>query len=199
MALPKSETDARNLIPDAPPDDAAAKVGSVDRHASSSLSFATQRVAQPPFGGRIPVAVGPGRTPPGFSPNRVSGERVSEFPLQSAKVQRPALRAETLQRDRLLDWLSAQAESRVILVTADAGYGKTTLLADFTRRTRRRVLWYRIDANDRSWVSLVRYLVASGREVYSGFGATTQGLLDRIGTAESPSREGVIAALIGDF
>jgi len=199
MALPKSETDARNLIPDPPPDDAATRTASVDRHASSSLSFATQRVAQPPFGGRIPVAVGPGRTPPGFSPNRVSGERVSEFPLQSAKVQRPALRAETLQRDRLLDWLSAQAESRVILVTADAGYGKTTLLADFTRRTRRRVLWYRIDANDRSWVSLVRYLVASGREVDSGFGAITQDLLDRIGTAESPSREEVIAALIGDF
>ena len=81
----------------------------------------------------------------------------------------------------------------------DAGYGKTTLLADFTRRTRRRVLWYRIDANDRSWVSLVRYLVASGREVDSGFGTITQDLLDRIGTAESPSREEVIAALIGDF
>jgi ATP/maltotriose-dependent transcriptional regulator MalT len=83
---------------------------------------------------------------------------VLQVPLQAAKVQRPALRAETLQRDRLLDWMSAEADSRVILVTAEAGYGKTTLLADFSHRTRRRVLWYRIDENDRSWVSLASCL-----------------------------------------
>ena len=103
---------------------------------------------------------------------------MSEFPLQAAKVQRPALRAETLQRDRLLDWLAAQGQSRVILVTAEAGYGKTTLLADFSRRTRRRVLWFRIDENDRSWVSVVRYLVAAAQEVDPDFGPETQGLLE---------------------
>jgi ATP/maltotriose-dependent transcriptional regulator MalT len=124
---------------------------------------------------------------------------VSEFPVQAAKVQRPALRTETLQRDRLLDWLSAQADSRVILVTAEAGYGKTTLLADFSRRTRRRVLWYRIDENDRSWVSLVRYLVAAGQEVDPDFGAATRALVDRLGTPDGPSRDEVVATLIRDF
>jgi len=124
---------------------------------------------------------------------------VSEFPLQAAKVQRPALRAETLQRDRLLDWLSSQAESKVILVTAEAGYGKTTLLADFSRRTRRRVLWYRIDENDRSWVSLVRYLVAAGQEVDPDFGIETRRLLDRLGGPDAPTREAVVARLVADF
>ena len=124
---------------------------------------------------------------------------MSEFPLQAAKVQRPALRAETLQRDRLLDWLSSQAEARVILITAEAGYGKTTLLADFSRHTRRRVLWYRIDENDRSWVTYVRYLIAAGREIDPSFGATTLALLDRLGTPDGPSRDEVVAALIGDY
>jgi ATP/maltotriose-dependent transcriptional regulator MalT/DNA-binding SARP family transcriptional activator len=124
---------------------------------------------------------------------------VSEFPVQTAKVQRPALRAETLQRDRLLDWLSNQAESRVILVTAEAGYGKTTLLADFSRRTRRRILWYRIDENDRSWVSLVRYLVAAGQEIDPDFGMATRALIDRLGTPDGPSRDEIVATLIRDF
>ncbi len=145
------------------------------------------------------MPVGPGRTQPGSSPNRESGERVSEFPLQAAKVQRPALRAETLQRDRLLDWLAAQDQSRVILVTAEAGYGKTTLLADFSRRTRRRVLWFRIDENDRSWVSLVRYLVAAGQELDPDFGGATRVLLERLGGPDGPPRDEVVASLISEF
>ncbi|MGH2464439.1 MAG: hypothetical protein ACRDGI_03180, partial [Candidatus Limnocylindrales bacterium] len=131
-------------------------------------------------------------------PNR-AGEGVSEFPLQAAKVQRPALRAETLQRDRLLNWLSSQAEARVILVTAEAGYGKTTLLADFSRTTRRRVLWYRIDENDRGWVGFIRYLVAAGAEIDPAFGAPTLTLLDRLGTPDGPSRNEIVAALVGDY
>ncbi len=124
---------------------------------------------------------------------------MSEFPLQAAKVQRPALRSETLQRDRLLDWLNTQAECRVILVTAEAGYGKTTLLADFSRRTRRRVLWFRIDEGDRSWVSLVRYLVAAGEALDPAFGATTRAHLDRLGAPTGPSRDEIVTSLLRDF
>ena len=197
MALPRTDPD-----PDRPNRDGRLSADEadpfVDRRGSASLSFGTHRAAQPPFGGQIPGPVGPGRTPPVSPPNR-AGEGVSEFPLQAAKVQRPALRVETLQRDRLLDWLSSQAEARVILITAEAGYGKTTLLADFSRHTRRRVLWYRIDENDRSWVSLVRYLVAAGAEVDPAFGSATSMLLDRLGTPDGPSRDEIVAALIGDY
>ncbi len=64
------------------------------------------------------------------------GEGVNEYPIQPGKVQPPTLRDQTLARDRLLDWLAAKIHQRVVLVIADAGYGKTTLLADFTERTR---------------------------------------------------------------
>jgi hypothetical protein len=129
MALPRNES-ARDLPPRNPRlSSAEAALPYVDSRAAASLSFGTHRAAQPPFGGQIPDPVDPGRTPPVSPPDR-TGESVSEFPLQAAKVQRPALRVETLQRDRLLDWLTTQADSKVILVTAEAGYGKTTLLAD---------------------------------------------------------------------
>src|SRR5438034_10940813 len=67
------------------------------------------------------------------------------FPIQTTKVQRPPLRAETLRRDRLLEWLTVKIHHRIVFVTADAGYGKTTLLADFARRSRLPTLWYRLD------------------------------------------------------
>ena len=86
------------------------------------------------------------------------------YDVQLAKVQRPVLRDETLERPRLLDWLRTKIHGRVVLLLADAGYGKTTLLADFSRRTRLRTLWYRLDETDRDWTSFLRHLVAAGRE-----------------------------------
>ena len=62
------------------------------------------------------------------------------YPVQIGKVQPPMLPEETLRRDRLLDWLHAKTRSRLALIVADPGYGKTTLLADWSRRTRVRTI-----------------------------------------------------------
>ncbi|MGZ9160138.1 MAG: hypothetical protein ACXW4T_03140, partial [Candidatus Limnocylindrales bacterium] len=113
------------------------------------------------------------------------------YSIQLAKVQRPVLRDETLERPRLLDWLRAKIHGRVVLILADAGYGKTTLLADFSRRTRMRTLWYRLDADDRDWVTLIHHLVAAGREHDPSFAPATLGLLGEIGVG-GPTREAVL-------
>jgi len=70
------------------------------------------------------------------------------FPLRPGKVQRPLLPPETLRRDRLFNWLEARATRRVVYVVAEAGFGKTTLVADFLRRSRIRTFWYRLDEDD---------------------------------------------------
>jgi ATP/maltotriose-dependent transcriptional regulator MalT len=44
-----------------------------------------------------------------------------EYPVQIGKVQAPALREETLARDRLLEWLSIKIHRRVVLLVAEAG------------------------------------------------------------------------------
>jgi hypothetical protein len=75
----------------------------------------------------------------------VSELDVFGFPVQIGKVQPPLLPTETLARDRLLDWMAAKIHSRLVLICADPGHGKTTLLADWSRRTRVRALWYRLD------------------------------------------------------
>src|SRR5205807_1662175 len=64
-------------------------------------------------------------------PNHIPGRVVQPLPIQQAKVQRPPLRAATLRRPRLTQWLEENLHRRVILVTAEAGYGKTTLLDDY--------------------------------------------------------------------
>ena len=111
------------------------------------------------------------------------------YPIQPAKVQRPPWRDETLARDRLLDWLAAKIHQRVILVLADAGYGKTTLLADFSQRTRLRTLWYRLDDGYLDpGSSFLSHLVAAGREHDPEFAPTTAAMLSDLATG-GPTRE----------
>jgi hypothetical protein len=122
----------------------------VDIRETRSLSFDPSTGTRSELAAREPVPVGPGR--PASSPSLsfpIGGEVVHEFPLQPAKVQRPTLRREILRRERLLDWLKVKIHHRVVLVTAEAGYGKTTLLADFARYHRRPTMWYRLDDDKR--------------------------------------------------
>jgi DNA-binding SARP family transcriptional activator len=120
------------------------------------------------------------------------------FPINLAKVQRPALRDDTLARPRLLDWLAANIHHRVVFITAEAGYGKTTLLADFARRTRLRLLWYRIDEQDRDWIGLLNYLVAAGRQASEGFAPITASLLGDLGAGAS-TRERIVETFLGEL
>ena len=149
---------------------------------------------------RAPVAVGPGRAVIAASARvRVDAEDgVSGYPIQPGKVQAPALREETLARIRLLDWLDAKIHSRVIFVIADAGYGKTTLLADFSRRTRLRTLWYRIDEEDRDWVGFLSHLIAAGREHDPEFAPSTAALLRSLEPGGT-TREDAVETFLGEL
>jgi len=109
-----------------------------------------------------------------------------EYPIQISKVQAPPLRDQTLARDRLLEWLAVKIHDRAVLVIAEAGYGKTTLLADFSRRTRLRTLWFRLDRGDRDWVGFIAYLVAAVRVHVPGFGPATDSLLRETASTAPP-------------
>ena len=50
------------------------------------------------------------------------------YPLIHNKVRSPHYVTPTLRRARLLDWLHEVSGCRAVVVAADAGYGKTTLL-----------------------------------------------------------------------
>src|SRR3954447_26408319 len=47
------------------------------------------------------------------------GRAVHAYPIQQAKVQRPLLRAATLHRARLVQWLDEHVQRRLVLVTAE--------------------------------------------------------------------------------
>lgn len=176
----------------------------VDTRTLRSVSFAPpDPAASVPgdsrSGDRTPIVVGPGR-PAIEAPTHAntSAPDVNPFPIQAAKVQAPVLRDETLARDRLLEWLDAKIHHRLVLVIAEAGYGKTTLLADFTRRTRLRTIWYRLDETDRDWVTVLHHLVAAGRRADANFGSATWSLLGELSSGGA-SMGTILATFVRDL
>ena len=161
------------------------------------------------------VAVGPGRkirrrpaapaapAPPAATAAGTDAQPVSDldvfaFPVQIGKVQPPLLPEETLERQRLLDWMAAKIHSRLVLIVADAGHGKTTLLADWSRRTRVRALWYRLDEADRDWVVFINHIVAAGREIDPEFAPNTMSLIRELG-AGMGDRAPIVRTLLAEI
>lgn len=99
-----------------------------------------------------------------------------------SKVQPPVVRDSTIGRIRLLDWLNEHAADRVRVVAAEAGYGKTTLLAHWAGRLDTDVRWLKLDPTDADWSTFISYLVAAFREGDPTFGRATLRLLGHLAT-----------------
>lgn len=144
------------------------------------------------------IAVGPGASA------RVGYRRspgildVSGLPVHGAKIHCPLLPPTTLSRERLNGWLDTHAAGRIIVIVAEAGFGKTTLLADWSRRTQRRCLWYRLEPDDRDWLGFVRHVVGSGRELDDTFMPRTLRLLGEMGPG-GPTRDTVVDSFCAEL
>jgi DNA-binding SARP family transcriptional activator len=144
------------------------------------------------------VAVGPGLAMPSL-PFGVFGIRpVNPLPVRASKIQSPLQRPDTLSRPRLNGWLERAARGRLAIVIADAGFGKSTLLSDWSIHTRRRTAWYRLEHDDRDWLTFIRHLVAGGREVEEGFSPETYELLCQLGPG-GPTQAELTASLAGEM
>jgi ATP/maltotriose-dependent transcriptional regulator MalT len=81
------------------------------------------------------------------------------------------------------------AHYKLFLLCAPAGYGKTTLLADFAQSTGIPYCWYFLDQNDGDCYTLLSNLLASIRHRFPGFGAALDPLLVLASETSASSRD----------
>jgi ATP/maltotriose-dependent transcriptional regulator MalT/two-component SAPR family response regulator len=77
-----------------------------------------------------------------------------------------------LSRPRLIERLHANLSLPLTLVTANAGSGKTTLVADFLRKQEQPYVWYQLDHTDTDPSVFLGYLARGIRQQAAGFGDT---------------------------
>lgn len=118
--------------------------------------------------------------------------------LIDTKLRAPHLPREIVSRDRLVELARGNPRCKLILVSAPAGYGKTTFLAEWRERETTPFAWISLDPNDRDPVRLCAYVIEAVNRLEPGFGDELRGLL------RSPSVDfggvllpGVVNALAG--
>ena len=112
------------------------------------------------------------------------------------KIQVPRLRPQRVERSRLSARLEQGAWGRLTLVCAPAGFGKTTLLADWARQSGRTVAWLALDDGDNIPDRFFTYLVAALARVLPGVGEAAQAMLRG---PQPVQPEALIASLINDL
>src|SRR6266540_331532 len=134
-------------------------------------------------------------------------QRVSSQPPAEATTLQPAFFLRTklapprpapalLPRPRLMERLAANLSRAVTLVTANAGAGKTTLVADFVREYAPRFVWYQLDHTDADPAVFLSYIAYGIRQFVPDFGQATLAYLRQSPAEVGQRPERAVEALL---
>jgi LuxR family maltose regulon positive regulatory protein len=118
-------------------------------------------------------------------------------PLLATKLFLPPVRPDLVIRPRLLQSLDEALQCKLTLLSAPAGFGKTTLLASWVASRYRRVqaAWFSIDQADNDPARFLEYFVGALQQIDPGLAKAALPLLD----LPRPGIEPLLAALINDL
>ena len=118
-------------------------------------------------------------------------------PLLATKFAPPRLKLATLvRRGRLLDSINQVGEACLILVSAPAGFGKTTLIFEWLASIGAQAAWLTLDERDNDPVQFWRYIVGA---LHQG-GILREGLAaNLVETSQPPPALEIASSLINDL
>ena len=120
-------------------------------------------------------------------------------PVLMTKLYRPSPRAERVVRQRLFTRLDEGVSGTLTVIAAPAGFGKSTVLADWLNHretTSDMIAWLALDAADSDPNRFLRYLIAALQTIAPPIGRSVLNLLD---TVQAPPIEIVMPLLVNDL
>lgn len=130
------------------------------------------------------------------------------YPILQTKLYIPPIRPELVSRQRLIERLNAglPAGRKLTLVSAPAGFGKTTLISEWVGRLRSAsvhegqsgcaVAWLSLDESDNDMTRFLVYLIAALQTIEASVG---KGVLSALQAPQPPSTEAILTSLINEI
>ncbi len=104
--------------------------------------------------------------------------------LLQTKFYIPPIRATQIPRPQLSDLLNGGLDQALILVSAPAGYGKTTLVSSWLKETKIPSAWLSLDGSDNDPIRFLQYLLAALVPIAPGIEGDLSGMLQQIQPAQ---------------
>jgi LuxR family maltose regulon positive regulatory protein len=116
----------------------------------------------------------------------------------ATKLYIPPLRPNLVPRPRLIERLDEglRLGHRLTLISASAGFGKTTLATEWLHSAGRPLAWLSLDEGDNDPARFLTYLIAALQTLDPGLGQAAQSLL---GAPQLPSLESLATLLVNDM
>ena len=119
-------------------------------------------------------------------------------PILATKLYIPPPRSKIVLRPRLIERLNEGLSSgrKLTLISASAGFGKTTLVSEWVACCGRPVAWLSLDEGDNDPKGFLAYLVAALQTVAANIGA---GVLAALQSSQPPYTASLLAALLNEI
>ncbi len=172
-------------------------------HGLSSQLHSTQKVESAPSrqdissSGPKPEPVW--KVPPTITPlmgRESAAVTLSPMPILAMKLYLPPLRPNVVSRPRLLERLNEGLHRKLTLISAPAGFGKTTLVSEWIAGIDRQVAWLSLDTGENDPTLFLTYLVAALQTIVPHIGEGVMGVLQ---SSQPPPPEAILTALLNEI
>jgi LuxR family maltose regulon positive regulatory protein len=125
-----------------------------------------------------------------------------DIPLLKTKLNMPVPRVSIVHRPRLIEQLNSDLKAgegfarRLTLISAPAGYGKTSLVVEWLGDRPEQILWLSLDEEDNDPARFMAYLIAAFQQVNPDIGLHT---LQMLQSPQPPQAESLATMLINDL
>ena len=117
-------------------------------------------------------------------------------PILATKLYVPRLQPEVVFRPRLIERLNEGMHRKLTLISAPAGFGKTTLVSEWVAGQPWPSAWLSLDEEDGDPTRFLAYLVAALQTIAANVG---EGVLDVLQSPQPPPSESILTVLLNEI
>jgi LuxR family transcriptional regulator, maltose regulon positive regulatory protein len=112
------------------------------------------------------------------------------------KLHIPTSGINIVHRSELFEKLNSGLSRKLILISAPAGFGKTTVVSDWIAQSKIPTAWFSLDNGDNDPVDFLNYIISGIQSIHTAFGQSAIKLLN---SPNKPSGESIASLLINDI
>ena len=119
--------------------------------------------------------------------------------LLSTKLFIPKSQKDLVPRPRLFEKLNKGQDKKLTLISAPAGFGKSTLLSNWVRQSEEDIVWVSLDESDNDPTMFLTYLIAALNQSDAIETAIGKGSLSLLQSPQSPPVVDIMTSLINEI